>query len=123
MIDYKKYLEIPYKPLGRDWNGCDCWGLLCLIAKGEYGITLPDGKLHKILPEEEIANLESLSTAYRQTNSIREGGIGLCFINNLHAVMFLTPKLCIEMLPNGVFVAKASKYENEYIRFYELKDK
>ena len=122
MFDYKRYLQIPYKPLGRDWNGCDCWGLLCLIAKEEYTIALPDDRLHRVLPPERIGELETLSTAYKQTSVIKEGGIGLCFTNNLHAVLFLSPKLCIEMLAEGVFISKTDKYQNEYLRLYELKE-
>lgn len=121
MIDYKKYLSIPYKPLGRDWSGCDCWGLLCMIAKSEWNVTLPDERLHKVLPEEKLDEIETLMSSYKLTNKPVACGIGLCFTRNLHAVLFLSSTLCIEMLAEGVFVSKVSKYTNEYLRFYELK--
>ncbi len=41
-MNFSKYVNIPYKYKGRDFNGCDCWGLVKLIFKKEKGITLPD---------------------------------------------------------------------------------
>lgn len=37
-----QYVGIPYRPLGRDRNGCDCWGLLALIWREQFGRDLPD---------------------------------------------------------------------------------
>jgi len=36
-----RYLGIPYRPLGRDADGADCWGLLRLVHAAELGIELP----------------------------------------------------------------------------------
>lgn len=38
---FERYLDIPYKDGGRDWDGCDCWGLVRLILAEERGIVLP----------------------------------------------------------------------------------
>jgi cell wall-associated NlpC family hydrolase len=41
MIDYK-WIGIPYKKGGRDFNGCDCFGLFLLWYKENLNIILPD---------------------------------------------------------------------------------
>lgn len=41
-IDIVKYLSIPFKHLGRDWNGCDCLGLSKLFYEHELNKIFPD---------------------------------------------------------------------------------
>lgn len=38
----KNYVGIPYRALGRDRNGCDCWGLLAMVWREQFGRDLPD---------------------------------------------------------------------------------
>jgi cell wall-associated NlpC family hydrolase len=38
---WTKYLMIPYKDLGRDFNGCDCYGLVYLLMRDISKVTLP----------------------------------------------------------------------------------
>lgn len=45
MIERKileKYLEIPYKHMGRDESGIDCWGLILMFYKDVYRVKLWD---------------------------------------------------------------------------------
>lgn len=37
-----QYVGIPYRALGRDRDGCDCWGLLAMIYREQFGRDLPD---------------------------------------------------------------------------------
>jgi len=37
----EKYVNIPYKLNGRDYGGCDCYGLVCIIYKDSMGLILP----------------------------------------------------------------------------------
>lgn len=38
MKDLSIYLNIPFLDMGRDWKGCDCWGLVRLFLKNEFGV-------------------------------------------------------------------------------------
>ena len=40
-FDYQRYIGIPFLEHGVSEDGCDCYGLVCLIYRREYGIVLP----------------------------------------------------------------------------------
>ena len=42
MFDTNKYLSIPFLEFGRDFYGCDCYGLVRLIYKNEFEIDIPE---------------------------------------------------------------------------------
>jgi len=41
-MNFSKYINLPYKYEGRDFDGVDCYGLLYLIYKNERNIILPE---------------------------------------------------------------------------------
>jgi cell wall-associated NlpC family hydrolase len=41
MMNARRYIGIPYKEHGRDWDGCNCYGLIRLVYMTEFGIELP----------------------------------------------------------------------------------
>jgi cell wall-associated NlpC family hydrolase len=53
------YIEIPFKPDGRDRNGLDCYGLVCLVYRDRLGIILPDYK--GVFADQSIDTLKKVS--------------------------------------------------------------
>lgn len=37
----EKYLGIPWVSRGQDWSGVDCYGLLVLVFREEFGVSIP----------------------------------------------------------------------------------
>lgn len=52
--DYSRYMAIPYKVRGRDFNGCDCWGLVRLFLLNEFGIEIGNHSEYCYKDTEEI---------------------------------------------------------------------
>lgn len=60
------YVGLPYADLGRNWEGCDCWGLLRLVYERELGIQLP-AYVGAYASAEERAEIEALVAAEEPT--------------------------------------------------------
>jgi cell wall-associated NlpC family hydrolase len=59
------YIDIPFKPDGRDRNeGLDCWGLVCLVYKERLGIIIPEYK--GIYKTQTITSLRRVAKTMRE---------------------------------------------------------
>lgn len=56
-----KYVEIPFSEHGRSLEGCDCWGLACVIYKQELGVNLP-----KLLDYKNTKDSQSIAELYKE---------------------------------------------------------
>lgn len=52
--DYSRYLTIPYKVRGRDFDGVDCWGLVRLFLLNEFGIEIDNYLQYSVKNLEEV---------------------------------------------------------------------
>lgn len=53
-MDINRYIGIPYKQKGYDFDGVDCYGLVWLFLKNEFDLKLPkyeDIDIYKDIPE------------------------------------------------------------------------
>jgi len=51
-----KYIGIPYKDKGRDFKGCDCYGLVKLYYENELNINIPDTNIQANQPRRIMIN-------------------------------------------------------------------
>ena len=83
MIQIDKFIGIPYKDYGRDFDGCDCYGLVYLFYKHILHIDLPS-----FTDIYEHGNTESISVAIRKNlfcwQKVAMPEFGDCILFNLH---------------------------------------
>jgi len=114
--DFSKYIDIPYKHRGRDFNGCDCLGLVILIYKEELGIILPDYldiEYNCDLNKEDNTYLEEgwaeqMKLAWRPCKPPYERWDGLLFYANSRRVIADHMGVCIG---DDKFIHTSSKYK------------
>lgn len=58
-MTFDRFIGIPFREHGRDFAGCDCWGLVCLVYRELRGIELPSfsDQYVTIADREAIADL------------------------------------------------------------------
>ena len=87
-FDFSEYVGLPFKDKGRDRDGLDCWGLLCLIYAEKAGIILPsyrddyvtaaDHKALESLMQDSVGDWREVSESEAQPLDgvlMRRGGI------------------------------------------------
>lgn len=97
MIDTSKYIGIKYTNHGRGFSGVDCWGLVWLVYKNEFGIELPlwtseYADANKASYKELTSNREYFSL-WKELPSAVYGSVGLFQIaRNFHVGLCLDPR-------------------------------
>lgn len=83
-----KYIGIPYLDKGRDFTGCDCYGLLMLYYKNELGIDIPDVNISAKEPRRSLAKyLEEIQKHWRELPYPEpNAGVAMC-LNPEHPMM------------------------------------
>jgi len=64
MLLIERFQRIPYRKDGRDWSGCDCWGLHRLYVREVNGIDLP---AFDWVHDDDQASIETAIREQRQT--------------------------------------------------------
>lgn len=137
MIDYGKYLGIPYKKSYEpSFDGCDCYGMVKLIYKTEFDIDLPtyviDLNDQKLISEK----IEECKPLYVKLNQPMPNCIlGLVLINKYtdHTGIFMeSDKFLHTNSKNGIHVNRINNpwwkrhisgyyYPKEYIEKFNIK--
>lgn len=78
------YTGIPFKDKGRDFNGCDCYGLLMLYYKNELGIEISDTNITADQPRRIFASyLKEVSEHWIEIDKPEKHcGIAMCLNEN-----------------------------------------
>ena len=84
MTKIGKFIGIPYQDWGRDYNGCDCYGLVYLFYRDYLNIELPsysyNSKEHKPNTISNIINKHK-KELFKQ---VKEPNFGDCIIFNVY---------------------------------------
>lgn len=82
-MDINKYIKIPYRIKGRDFSGCDCWGLVRLVLKEEFRTDLPMFSIYESV--EDSKKVEKLIRENKPLVDVEEKGLpdigDLCLMN------------------------------------------
>lgn len=101
MKNYTAYLSIPFKEGGRDYNGCDCYGLYLLIQKEQFWKSLKDFAYDCIGYKRQIDLIESnIDTQHRRVDTPIEGA-GIVSDGGSHISTYIGEGLIIDIKRGG----------------------
>lgn len=121
MLNYIKYLEIPYVEDGRGWQGCDCYGLIMLWFAEELGIEIPDLGLpyQCTLPLETLEQLHS--DFERVVKPQRHDLVLIRKDPDTHVGVCMSPKEFMHTLSAGCHIADIYVWRRNILGFYRHK--
>lgn len=112
-----EYSAIPYKRNGRDYLGCDCYGIVMLYYKKEFGIDIDD---YRISPEGISDDFIDIDTS-----SLRKGDLIMIVDNNgilNHCGIMVDDKHIMQMMSSiGCTVIKLNRIINNVLSAHRHK--
>lgn len=115
-MGYEKYLGIPYRHLGRDRSGIDCYGLLLLYFKEEFNIELLDWWYESDWSKKG-ANyfIERSSMMSQRTQTPSKHDVVLFYtdiknkVTNHAGIVVRSPNMVIQAMKHGVVLTDITK--------------
>lgn len=123
-----KYFNIPYQNNGRDFNGCDCYGLYKLIARLEDNKEIPDYQYEDSQDKENgKIYINELENGKWQRCEVKRGAMVLLRIDGVanHCGYMINDTQFIHILKgSGVSIAsiKDIMFKNRIVAFGEYID-
>lgn len=127
------YVGIPYQTHGEDYHGCDCWGLLALVLREQFGITLPRytgaGWMRGQTPAVVGGDAREYASAFAQVpaGDERSGDAILIRMRGhpLHVGVVITPGLMLHVHEDAdacIEPYNAPRWQHRIVAFYRAED-
>jgi len=100
MVDTARYVQIPYADRGRAFDGCDCYGLVLLFYREEYGEEIEDVMYESAQDHKANARLVDVSKETmraREVTAPAEGDLVLMRAagHPAHIGVYIEPHSCL----------------------------
>jgi cell wall-associated NlpC family hydrolase len=127
MSEFDRFVGIPYKDKGRDYDGSDCWGLLYLVYRDLLGIEIPTySEAYKNGSDyEEVARLiESRKRTWKRVEDKPKKYDGILIRYgryNSHVGVFISRNSFIHVQEGGFSVVddlKSHRWRDRVVGFY-----
>jgi len=63
-VNFDQFIMVPFKSLGRDYSGCDCWGQIYLVYRDLLNITL---ETYEGIPATNLREVSRLIALHKLT--------------------------------------------------------